>query len=71
MSILAQASADASNLTCQYTAERNKAQVANFYSILEGSSEYSDNDFTPDSTSLAWNELGEFPTNKNLQTAQW
>jgi len=48
-----------SNHTCQTTANRNKAELPDFYGILNGGAQWSDPDFTPDASALAWSDMGE------------
>ena len=47
--------------TCKTTPNRNKANVDDFWSILNGSSttKYSDDDFQNDDGSVAWSEFNE------------
>ena len=45
--------------TCQSSFDRAKEPVDDFWSILNGTTPYSDDDFTPDDSSIYWPELGE------------
>ena len=44
---------------CQRTATRNKAALPDFYGILGGTTKYSDTDFKPDWSAMAWKDAGE------------
>ena len=44
---------------CLRTATRNKAALPDFYSILNGSTKYTDTDFKHDWSSFAWKDAGE------------
>ena len=57
--ILAQTRAQSSNHTCKTTANRNKEALDDFYNLLNGSSVYSDDDFTPDESSFYWTDMQE------------
>ena len=51
--------AQSSNHDCLYTQTRNKAPVDNFHTIASSATEYNDDDFTPDNSSLYWADMGE------------
>lgn len=56
---LAQIDAELVSHTCHTAQDRNKAALDDFYSIYNGSSMYSDDDFKPDSDSLYWGDFSE------------
>ena len=47
--------------SCKLSTERNKQPLLDFYTILGGTALFTDNDFTPDSSSLFWADMGEYP----------
>ena len=62
------AQTQSSNHDCMYTQNRNKAAVDDFHTIVAGSAEYNDDDFTPDASSLYWSDMGE---NLDVGTYEW
>ena len=56
---LAQIEAAIDNKICLRTAERNKATLPDFYSILNGNAKFTDPVFKADWTSVAWADAGE------------
>ena len=44
---------------CGFAHERNKAELEDFSTILNGSEKYTDNDFYHDSSALYWADIGE------------
>ena len=59
---LAQIEAAIDTKICHRTAERNKADLPDFYSILNGNAKFTDPVFKADWTSMAWADAGEtFP----------
>ena len=65
--LLAQLRAEASP-TCTLSIERAKTAPEDFYAIYNGTEQYSDADFTPDSTSLYWAEFGKEATGDMAST---
>ena len=57
--MLAQVTAESSGHDCTFAHRRNKAELVDYDAIQSGSAKYSDNDFTPDDSSLWWGDLGE------------
>ena len=58
--------------SCHTVADRNKAAVDDFYSLVKHDSKYSDDDFVPSSSSIYWRDMSETPPgplDKNL--ASW
>ena len=53
------AQTQSSNHDCMYTQNRNKAAVDDFHTIVAGTADYNDDDFTPDNSSLYWSDMGE------------
>lgn len=47
------------NNSCHTVADRNKADVADFFSLVDSKEQYVDKDFTPDARSLYWRDMGE------------
>jgi hypothetical protein len=58
------------NPTCLSTSTRAKAAVDDFYGILAGTAQYTDDDFSADSSSIYWPTLGE-KTNLQTQNFKW
>ena len=53
------AQTQSSNHDCMYTQNRNKAAVDDFHTIVAGSADYNDDNFTPDNSSLYWSDMGD------------
>ena len=51
--------AQSSDHSCNYTYDRIKQPVDDFYSIVRSSNKYRDDDFTNDESSLFWGDMGE------------
>jgi len=45
--------------SCHSVADRNKAKVEDFFSLVASDDHYVDKDFTADSRSLYWRDMGE------------
>ena len=45
--------------SCHFTAQRNKEAVDDFFGLYSGSSQYTDDDFTPGHDSLFWADRDE------------
>jgi len=56
--------------TCNTSADRNKAELVEFYEIYDaiGSDKYEDKNFTPDDTSIFWADMNE---SSNLAGIGW
>ena len=68
---LAQIEAAISTKICLRTAERNKADLPDFYSILNGNAKFTDPVFTADWTSVAWADAGEKFVGIEPKTTVW
>jgi hypothetical protein len=55
--------------TCKSTAERNKAELEDFWGIFNGTTTYVDKDFTADSSSLYWTDMDE--SNQGWGELEW
>jgi hypothetical protein len=66
--VMLQTQADAH--TCTSAQERNKAPVADFYSLVAKTEKYSDPDFAPNKTSLDWADMGESELS-NYASLEW
>ena len=68
---LAQLEAAIDTKICLRTAERNKADLPDFYSILNGDAKFTDPVFKADWTSMAWADAGEKFTHFTEADAIW
>ena len=48
---------ESKNHTCLFTANRNKAALDDFYTLLKSKKAYSDDDFTPDTSAVYWSDI--------------